>query len=101
MRYFSKLFLRKTLRTLRHLATEPWKGGGAIRGDLAAEMTVCGAVAGLATVANADESAFADETFEEGTDAVGRECPVEGKAYIFVCYGVVVGKEGGEALLYV
>lgn len=99
MRYFSKLFLRKTLRTLRCLATELGKGGGAKRGGLAAEMAGGGAIAGLAAGADADEAAFADEALEEGTDAVGRERPVEGEANIFVRHGVVGGKEGGEALL--
>ena len=99
MRYFSKLFLRKTLRTLRCLATELGKGGGAKRGGLAAEMAGGGAVAGLAAAADADEAGFADEALEEGADAVGRERPVEGKADILLGYGVVAGKEGGEALL--
>ena len=99
MRYFSKLFLRKTLRTLRCLATELGKGGGAKRGGLASEMAGGGAIAGLAAAADADEAAFVDEAFEEGADAVGRERPVEGEADIFLGYGVVAGKEGGEALL--
>ena len=99
MRYFSKLFLRKTLRTLRCLATELGKGGGAKRGGLATEMAGGGAIAGLAAGADADEAAFADEAFEEGADAVGCEGPVEGEADILVGHGVVGGKEGGEALL--
>lgn len=99
MRYFSKLFLRKTLRTLRCLATELGKGGGAKRGGLATEMAGGGAIAGLAAGADADEAAFADEALEEGTDAVGCEGPVEGEADILVRHGVVGGKESGEALV--
>ena len=62
-------------------------------------MAVSGVITGLATRAFAGEAAFADEALEEGGDAVGREGPFEGEADIFVGHGVVVGKEGGEALV--
>lgn len=63
------------------------------------EVSGGGAIAGLAAGADADEAAFADETLEEGADAVGREGPVEGEADILVRHGVVGGKESGEALV--
>ena len=62
-------------------------------------MTGGGAVAGLGAVADADEAAFADEALEEAGDAVGREGQLEGEADVLVGDGLVVGEEGGEALL--
>ena len=58
-----------------------------------------GAIAGLAAVADADEAAFADEALEEGADTVGREGQLEGITDVFVRDGLVVGKEGSEALV--
>lgn len=64
-------------------------------------MAGSGAVAGLGSVADADEAAFANEALKEGGDAMWSERPFEGEAYIFTSHGIVVGEESRETLLYV